>query len=281
MKLNQKTASILLSLVISARATSFLFSKLCLTTMSAYSLISMRFITAALIMLFIFRRHILSYFNINDVKKGFLFGTLYFFTLLCEHLGLKTTNSGTASLLENLAIILVPLAEAILSRKYPEKKNILCAILALSGVIFLSTKGQSLEFSRGELYLLCSAVFYSTAIIVTGRLSTQGDAFNMGFFQVCTIAFWSTLSALLSGNYTFPSSTGQCLMVLVLAAVCTCFGYTLQPVAQSIVSSEKAALFCSINPLIAGILGTVFLHESFTPFSICGALLILISFIIR
>ncbi|MDD5919412.1 MAG: DMT family transporter [bacterium] len=281
MRFNQKTASILLALVISARATSFLFSKLCLTTMTAYSLISVRFITATLIMLILFQRHIFGSFSFNDAKKGFLFGTLYFFTLLCEHIGLKTINSGTASLLENLAIILVPFAETFLSRKCPEKKTVFRAILAIAGVFFLSMKGQSFEFAVGELYLLCAAAFYSAAIIVTSRLSTQGDAFNMGFFQVCTIAFWGTLSATLSGNYTLPTSTEQYLMVLILAAVCTCFGFTLQPVAQSKVPSEKAALFCAINPLIAGILGTIILHESFTPFSICGTVLILFALIIR
>jgi len=277
MKFNQKTASILLALVISARATSFLFSKLCLTTMSAYSLISVRFIAAALIMFILFRRHIINCFSFNDAKKGFLFGTLYYCTLLFEHIGLKSINSGTASLLENLAIILVPFAESLLSRRYPEKKTLFRAFLAISGVVFLSMKGHSLEFGTGELYLLCAAAFYSSAIIVTSRLSTSGDAFNMGFFQVCMIAFLSTLSALLSGNYTFPSSTEQYMMMLILAAVCTCFGFTLQPVAQSKVPSEKAALFCAINPLIAGLLGTIILHEAFTPFSICGTVLILIA----
>jgi len=70
-------------------------------------------------------------------------------------------------------------------------------------------------------------------------------------------------------------------MVLILATVCTCFGFTLQPVAQSKVPSEKAALFCAINPLIAGILGTIFLAESFTTFSFCGTVLILAALIIQ
>jgi len=277
MNLNQNRASILLALVIAARATSFLFSKICLTTMTAYSLISVRFIMAAFILFVLFRKHIFNFFSLNDAKKGFLFGTLYFCTLLCEHIGLRTTNSGTASLLENTAIILVPLAEALLSRKYPEKRTVFRALLAIAGVLLLSIRGQSIEFSSGELFLLCAAVFYSSAIIVTDRLSKAGDAFNMGFFQVCTIAFWSTISAAVSGTYTLPNSPKQCVMLFVLAAVCTCFGYTLQPVAQSKVHADKAALFCAINPLIAGILGAVILNEGYTLYSICGTVLILLS----
>lgn len=281
MELNTKTASVLLALVISARATSFMFSKICLTTMTAFSLISVRFILASLIMLILFHKHIFNRFNKKDMLKGFLFGTLYFYTLLCEHIGLKTTNSGTASLLENMAIIIVPLAEAILSRKYPSNKVLLRALMSVCGIALLSLKGQTVSFSSGELYLLCAALFYSSAIIVTNRLTADGDTFNMGFFQVCTIALWGTVSAALSGRYTLPVSAGQYAMVFLLAAVCTCFGFTLQPVAQSRITSDKAALFCAINPFIASILGIVFLHENFTVFTVSGEIMIFVALILR
>lgn len=281
MELNCKTASILLALVIAARAVSFMFNKICLTTMNAFSLISMRFILASLILLILFHKHIFSRYNEKDMLKGFLFGTLYFCTLLCEHMGLKTTASGTASLIESMAIIIVPLAEAILSRKSPSNKVLLRSLISVCGIALLTLKGQSVSFSSGERYLLCAALFYASAIIVTNRLTADGDPFNMGFFQVCTIALLGTVSASLSGRYTLPVSVWQYVMIFLLAVVCTCFGFTLQPVAQSKVASDKAALFCAINPFVASILGVVFLHENFTIFTISGELMILAALILR
>ena len=281
MTLNKRKASILLAFVISARATSFMFSKSCLTTMTAFSLISLRFLCAAMILFLFFHRHILKTFDKGDLLKGFLFGTLYFLTLFCEHMGLKTTNSGTASFLENMAIIIVPFAEAFLTRHLPGKKTLLRAFLAMSGILLLTMKDGLPAFSSGEGLLLCAAGFYAAAIIVTSRMSRDGDSFNMGFFQVCTIASWGTVSAFFSGKYTLPSSGGQVGMIFVLAAVCTCFGFTLQPVAQSKLSSETSALFCALSPMVAGLLGMIFLQESLTPFSFAGEVLILISLLIR
>lgn len=191
MELNCKTASILLALVIAARAVSFMFSKICLSTMNAFNLLS------------------------------------------------------------------------------------------VCGIALLSLKGQTVSFSSGERYLLCAALFYASAIIVTNRLTACGDPFNMGFFQVCTIAFLGTVSASLSGRYTLPVSVWQYVMIFLLAVVCTCFGFTLQPVAQSRIPSDKAALFCAINPFVASILGVVFLHENFTIFTISGELMILAALILR
>lgn len=66
-------------------------------------------------------------------------------------------------------------------------------------------------------------------------------------------------------------------MLLMLVIVCTGFGYTLQPVAQSKVSIERSGLFCSINPAIATILGVIVLHEQFGILSVLGILLIIFS----
>ena len=64
-------------------------------------------------------------------------------------------------------------------------------------------------------------------------------------------------------------------MLLMLVLVCTGFGFTLQPVAQSHVSAERAGLFCAINPAIAALLGVVILKEQLGIIGIIGILLIL------
>ncbi|MBR0375030.1 MAG: DMT family transporter, partial [Firmicutes bacterium] len=65
-----------------------------------------------------------------------------------------------------------------------------------------------------------------------------------------------------------------------LAVVCTVFGFTLQPVAQKYTTSEKAGLYCAVNPLIAAVLGYTFLQEGFTRNSILGAALIIGSIVV-
>ena len=48
------------------------------------------------------------------------------------------------------------------------------------------------------------------------------------------------------------------------------------PVAQKYTSAEKAGLFTALNPLIAAILGVIFLNETFTHIQSVGAICILL-----
>ena len=69
-------------------------------------------------------------------------------------------------------------------------------------------------------------------------------------------------------------------MVLALAIVCTGFGFTLQPVAQSHTSAERAGLFCALSPACATLFGAVLLHEKITLLGAAGILLILSSLLL-
>lgn len=280
MKLTEKKAELLLMLVISARATSFMFSKLCLTTMDTFSLLALRFLLAAVLLFVFFHKRICQGVNKKTFLSGILIGALFFSVLTCELIGLKTTDSSTASFLENLAIIIVPLMESAITRRKPEKKALLSAVLALAGVAFLTLSADGISFSHGELVLLCAAFLYAISIIVTNRLSRHGDTFVIGFFQVTAIGVLGFFVSLLTGSFTLPSTPAQYGMIGILSIVCTGFGFTLQPVAQSRLSAEKAGTLCALSPLVAGIMGVVFLKEALTLNMLLGDLLILISLVL-
>lgn len=280
MKLTAKKAELLLMLVISARATSFMFSKLCLTTMDTFRLLALRFLFAAALLFLFFHRRICQGFSRKTLLSGILIGVLFFSVLTCELIGLKTTDSSTASFLENLAIIIVPLLESAISRRRPERKALLSALFALIGVAFLTLSASGISFSRGDGILLVAAFLYAVSIIVTNRLSRHGDSFVIGFFQVAAIGGLSLFITLITGSLTFPATLAQYGMIGILSVVCTGFGFTLQPVAQSRLSAEKAGTLCALSPLVAGIMGVVFLKETVTPNMLLGDLLILISLLL-
>ena len=78
-----------------------------------------------------------------------------------------------------------------------------------------------------------------------------------------------------------PESGSQWIMLMMLVVVCSCFGFTMQPVAQEPLSAETSGLFTAINPLTASILGTVVLHEPFGFSKLIGAALIIGSIILH
>lgn len=68
---------------------------------------------------------------------------------------------------------------------------------------------------------------------------------------------------------------------VILALVCSCFGFTFQPVAQRYTTAERAAQLCAVNPLSTAVLSAVFLHETMDILGIIGAALILCGIVLH
>lgn len=278
--MQQQTASarsyeLLLIAVIAARATSFIFSKMILESLAPFNLLAVRFIIAFVLLALIFNKAVRS-LAARDLLAGTVIGTAFFITMACEMIALTQAASSLVSLLENCAIIFVPLLEILLYKKLPGKLTVISTGMAMLGVVLLAL-GQG-ELSGGFTWGLAAGLCYAAAIIVTERLS-HGSTATLGIVQVGTMGVLSFLAMLLTETPQLPQSGSQWLMLAMLIIVCTGFGFTLQPMAQSHVSAARAGLFCAVSPAIAALLGVTVLGEPFGTLDVLGLVLILASIV--
>ena len=272
--LSRRGAELLLAGVIIARATSYLFSKLIMEGMGLFNLLGVRFLLSFLLLSLLFFKK-LRHIDRKTLLAGVIMGTLYFLVMTAELSGLKRTAISTVSFLENTAIVRVPLLQAVMSRTLPKKKAVLSAAISLAGVALL-TLGGSVKFGLGEVFSILAALLYASAILVTDRLTHGGiDPLLAGIVQVGTIGMLAITASFLTETPRLPVGTLEWVGIVMLAVVCTGFGFTLQPVAQSGTTADRAGMFCALNPLVASVLGVVFLHEHLAPQGILGAMLIL------
>ena len=124
-------AEFLLAGVIVARSTSLLLSKALLTTMSPLNILSVRFCLAFVILCAIFFNR-MKRMNLRTLLMGMAIGGAFSAMMAAELFALKHTLASTTSFLENTAIVIVPLMEALLHRKLPCKRALLCAGLTLN-----------------------------------------------------------------------------------------------------------------------------------------------------
>lgn len=272
--LSRRSAELLLAGVIIARATSYLFSKLIMEGMGLFNLLGVRFLLGFVLLSLLFFKK-LRRIDCKTLLAGVIMGTMYFLVMTAELSGLKRTASSTVSFLENTAIVLVPLLQAVVSRTFPKKKAVLSAAISLAGVALLTLSG-SVKFGLGEVFCILAALLYASAILVTDRLTHGGiDPLLAGIVQVGTIGALAITTSFLTETPRLPAGALEWLGIVMLAVVCTGFGFTMQPVAQSGTTADRAGMFCALNPLVASILGVVFLHEHIAPQGILGAMLIL------
>lgn len=272
--LTSKSAVILLAGLISARATGYLFTKFCFLEMEPLFVLACRNLIAVVVLLPFLYKHLLK-MSLRDAVVGCGIGLLFTCTMVTEFFGLVTTDISVAAILENTAIVMVPIIAAVVSRRLPDLWTLVCCLLALGGVVAMSWTGATLHLAVGEWLLLLAAFFYASSIVAMARLTHGCDALLVGFFQIVTMGVLSLTGSFLFESPSLPTQllTYECL--IYLAVVCSSFGFTLQPLAQTYCSAETAGLLCALSPLIGMVLGVVVLGEPLTVLRIVGLVLIL------
>lgn len=269
----------LLAFVIMARSTAILFSKLGLSSIAPFNLLSLRFCTAFFVLAIIFRRRLMKT-TLQELRHSAVLGLVFFLVMALEMFALRKTDVSTASFLENTAIIIVPIFEAVLHRRMPGKRTLLCGTLALAGVGFL-TMHSGANLNSGAGLCLMAALMYAAAILMTDRFARKDDALILGVLQVGFMGLFSTLGSCLFEAPRLPESREEWALVLILALICSCIGFTLQPLAQKYVSAERAAQLCALNPFTVAALSAIFMGESLDAYQLSGAALILMSLIMH
>lgn len=279
--MNIRQAEILLALIIAARASAYLFSKLMLEEMGPFLLMAWRFLLAFALLAFAFRKRLRT-MTCHDFIGGVLMGSLFFATMACELTALTLTSSANVSFLENTAIVLVPLGEALIVRALPKRRSVACSAIAFIGVALLvsgSLDGDG-HVGAGEVLSLAAAAFYACTMIVTSRVSKRGDTLLMGVMQVGWIGAFGLVVALVTEPLTAPSGAAQWAFLAYLVVVCTGFGFTLQPMAQKHLPAERVGQMCALSPLVAAVLGVLVLGEQISPFGLVGVGTILLAIVL-
>lgn len=279
--MSRKSAEWLLAAVIFARSTSLLFATVGLEIMSPLNLLAARFGLAFVVLSAVFWKK-LRHTTRKDLLHGAILGGLFFAVMTCETFALTMTHASTVSFLVNTAIVIVPLFEAILHRRVPGRMELICAAVTLVGVGFLTLNGGLSGFGMGEALCLLEACLYAGGIILTERFSHEGDTILLGMFQIGFLGLFATVGTLVLDTAPHLPATGtEWGAILALALICSCFGFTFQPVAQRYTTAERAAQLCAVNPLSAAILSAVFLQEKMSVQSLIGAALILLGLVLH
>ena len=277
--LSENQAQILMASLILARSTSYVMTKIALNELAVFNLLGLRFLMAFLILLpFTWKK--LKTISGKTLIRGVILGAVASMVMAAEVTGLKTADASTAAFLENTAVIFVPIFEAVIKRRLPRKIEAISAIIAMIGIALLTLKGGTFNPSIGELFCLSAAILYAFAIIITDRLSHEDDPLIIGILQVFFMGIFSMALSITAESPSIPQLSTTWYAVIALTIICTCFGFTLQPMAQSRLTAERASLFCAIGPVGGTLAGWIFLGETINIAGFWGMALIILGVIL-
>ena len=293
-KISFRTGCLLMAALSIARGSSFLFSKHMLGSMEPLNLLGTRFLLAFLILFVFFSRKV-----ITDIKAeprmllaSLLLGGVYFLCMAAELTGLKYTTPSVCSLLENSAIVIVPVVEAIMLRRLPKPVIVTSAVITFMGIGLIVLCGSADEASNGggvfivshlglgETLCIAAALTYAAAIIITDRISKKYDPLTLGILYVGFMGLLGMAASFLFETPRLPQCGSEWFLLLILAVICTAFGFAVQPIAQKPLSSECAGIICAVNPLTTAVLGWLLMGDALDLYGIAGTVLILAGIIL-
>ena len=212
---------------------------------------AVRMTSAGIILLFLaFAKHSLNLKELGKDKKGLIEIVLFAIAglALCQYAylsAIKWTNSGTATVIQNLSIVFIAVYVCVTTRTKPDKKTVFCILLALIGVWLLATGGKpgNIELTpRGLFWGLMAGIGAASYSLLSrapvgrfGSIPVTGLGMLIGGVVLCEIAQVWKVPAGLDGRAILY------LAVIVLVGTVGAFTLFLQGIA--LVGPVKAALF--------------------------------------
>lgn len=237
-------------------------------------------ISGAILVLINIIKHGRQTFNIWKTDTPKLLTFAIFGMTLCQYSyfsSVNSSNAGTATVLQQVSIVMIMLYTCLKARKLPSIKENLCLILALAGVFFMATHGniKSLVISpQGLFWGFCNALAVTLyTLIPAGLIKKYGSSITTG---------WGMLIGGTLIMVTFQPwnmNIGITPFILEMVAVIIVFG-TILPFSMYLkgvvlAGANRAAMLSNMEPLTAALLAVIWLGEHFTPMDILGAVCIL------
>ena len=219
-------------------------------------------------------------FSKKQFRALLLLSLFYAATPVLLYSSYQSIDSGLASTLHFTYPVAVMLLSALLFRERVGKRELVCAVLCMAGILLLYTPESKTDVT-GMVIAALSGLVYAGYIVALGKSGLKG-------LSVLTMTFWlSLLSAseifafsLCTGNLTIDLPKEVWLSYLGLGLFATVLALALFQIGVFLCGPVKASLLSTFEPLTGVVIGILVFHKTLTVKSACGLLLILLAVIL-
>lgn len=263
---------------------SFLFSAIALEEAAPFVLLSVRFITAFLVLnLFLHLTGRPVSLKGKPVKRLLLMGLLepviYF---ICESYGISMTSSSFSGVMIGLIPVMGLVFGVIFLHERWTPFQAVCTVMSVVGVA-LTTTGAITFSMTGFLLLLVAVVSAALFTIVSRSVAEEFTAFertyvmlalgSISFTAMALIQIRGDLSMLLT-PMTSLRFWGPVLYLAVVSSVCA---FALLNYALNFLSAGRSLIYANFTTVVSVLAGIFVMGDSFTPVQLVGMVIITLS----
>jgi drug/metabolite transporter (DMT)-like permease len=265
--LNARGSGVLLTSFASVLwGTVFVASNIGLESTNPYTLVFMRFLlaTAVIAVLVVVWDKRLGV--TEELRKGsvWLLGVIDALGFLLQYVGQSLTNAADATLLANLAPVLVPLVAWCLAKESISKVQATAGAVGLSGLVLIATPSFKFQAASafGDLFLLGASASFALFIVLSKRLNavTTGSALAV----IVSITAFLAPAAFIFGKLNTVGlilGLGGWYASLYMGVVCTIVPMVLYLRGLRSISSSESGTLLLLEVLSGLVLGVLMLGE--------------------
>lgn len=251
---------------------AFVVMKNTLDDIPVFFLLAIRF-SGSFLILALFLAPKLKLLNLSYIKRGLIMGSLLFGAYALQTYGLSMTTPGKNAFLTAAYCVIVPFLYWAISKKRPDRYNILAALLCVAGVGFVSLT-RELSVGIGDFLTLLGAFLFAAHIVSVSLFTRDHDLFLLTILQFFFAGTWGWIAGFLFD--TFPSSIPQSSLwsLVYLCVFSTALALLLQNIGQKYTPPASASIIMSLEAVFGVIFSMAFYHETLTLKLVIGFALI-------
>jgi len=204
------------------------------------------------------------------------------FTL--QYVGLLFTTAAKTALLVDLNVIAVAILSWRIFEEAMGARKLVGVILGVSGAVIISTNGDLSTLAKGELLgdvlVFSAGLAWAVFIVLHKRFLIQKERDTMelsGVVMLTTTLLLFPTSIILGGLNIGKVTLQGWEWVVFIAIACTVVPYALWVAALKAVTATVAAIMGMLEIVVAMILSSMLLGETYGTATLIGAILILFS----
>ncbi|MDR1705760.1 MAG: DMT family transporter [Clostridiales bacterium] len=259
---------------------SYIFIKSLPPELSVFAYLTLTTGIATVILVAVFAKR-LRRMTRGTVKTALVLSAFLTANLLLEKKGIERLPSSNASFLAALAVIAVPLLLLLFKRK-PSRNNAVGAFVIVAGLGLTNRFSISAFMSSGTVFMLLSCMCTAAYTIAADRFTKREDPLligilQMGFTALSSFALWffEDSRTFLSVDYTKELLSS----IFILAFFSKAYAYIVLMFSQKYTDPVSVTIIASTEPVVTLLLAVLIPaafggSETFSIFSLCGAMVI-------
>lgn len=234
--------------------------------------VGLRFVTAGLIGLLVFRKAMAGLTR-TELVAGIAIGASIFLGYGLQTFGLQTISSSKSAFLTALYVPLVPLVQWLVMGKPPRLMSWIGIGLAFTGLMLVAgPESGGMELNVGEMATMLSTLAIAAEVLLIGHFAGKVDARRVTTVQLLAAGVMALLAMPVAGE-SVPDFSWVWLSA---AAAMACASILIQLTmnwAQKSLSPTRATVIYASEPVWAGIVGRM-AGDRLPGLAILGAALI-------